>query len=184
MPHLRNSIAYDHDFWYTCIKQWYLQVFLFVFSKFWFSRLLGDVKGQKMAQNNKNCCLMRFISEESYIIWLSFMVDMCKMIISLGLFSVFESFDFPGCCWGGLGIGRRWGGGAHKEQKLVQNDKKILMISPGLSFFILSEFWFYRFLVGQKAKNDPKWQKALWIPPHISGTIHHIYDCNLYYTSV
>ena len=145
MPHLRNSIAYDHDFWYTCIKQWYLQVFLFVFSKFWFSRLLGDVKGQKMAQNNKKCCLMRFISEESYIIWLSFMVDMCKMIISLGLFSVFESFDFPGCCWGGLGIGRRWGGGAHKEQKLVQNDKKFWWYLQVFLFSFYQSFDFIGF---------------------------------------
>ena len=24
-PYLRNSIAYDHDFWYTCVKSWYLQ---------------------------------------------------------------------------------------------------------------------------------------------------------------
>ena len=67
------------------------------------------------------------------------MVHICKMIISPGLFSVFQNFDFPGCCWGDWG----WGGGdggAHKGQKLVLNDKKNLMISPGLSFFILSEF--------------------------------------------
>ena len=26
VPYLRNSIAYDHDFWYTCLEWWYLQV--------------------------------------------------------------------------------------------------------------------------------------------------------------
>ena len=26
MPYIRNSIAYDHDFWYTCVKWWYHQV--------------------------------------------------------------------------------------------------------------------------------------------------------------
>ena len=31
-PYLRNSIVYDHGFWYTCIKWWYLQLF---FSFFW-----------------------------------------------------------------------------------------------------------------------------------------------------
>ena len=33
MPYVRNSIAYDHDFWYTCVKWWYLLVF---FSSFFF----------------------------------------------------------------------------------------------------------------------------------------------------
>ena len=27
--YLRNSVAYDHDFWFTCVKWWYLQVFFF-----------------------------------------------------------------------------------------------------------------------------------------------------------
>ena len=41
----------------------------FTFSKFWFSGLLGgggDLKGQKMVQNEKKFCLS--ISQESYII--------------------------------------------------------------------------------------------------------------------
>ena len=32
----RNSVAYDHDFWYTFAKWWYLQTFFLLFSKFWF----------------------------------------------------------------------------------------------------------------------------------------------------
>ena len=32
VPYLQNSVAYDHDFRYTCVKWWYLQlVFLFSF---------------------------------------------------------------------------------------------------------------------------------------------------------
>ena len=50
MPYLRNSIAYDHDFWYTFVELWYLHALFFIFSKFWFSGLLG-AKGQKMFQN-------------------------------------------------------------------------------------------------------------------------------------
>ena len=64
----------------------------FIFSKCWFFVLLwggrgvGEgVKGQKMVQNDKKLCLSHFISQESYIIWLSFLVHMCKMIISAGV---------------------------------------------------------------------------------------------------
>ena len=38
-PYLRNSIAYDQDFWYTFVK-WYLQAF-FSFLIFLFFGLLG-----------------------------------------------------------------------------------------------------------------------------------------------
>ena len=47
--YLRNSIAYDHGFWYTCVKWYYLQVF-FSFFKMWFSRLLGGGKSAKNGQ--------------------------------------------------------------------------------------------------------------------------------------
>ena len=59
-PYLRNSKAFDHDFWYTCVKWRYLQgVFFSFFLKFWFFGLLGGggagggVKGKKMAQDDK-----------------------------------------------------------------------------------------------------------------------------------
>ena len=50
---------------------------------FWVHR---GVKGQKMVQNDKKFCLLHSISQEPYIIWLSFMVQMYKMIISPGVF--------------------------------------------------------------------------------------------------
>ena len=36
-PYLRNHTLSDHSFWYTCVKWWYLQVFLFLFFCFDFS---------------------------------------------------------------------------------------------------------------------------------------------------
>ena len=65
-PYLRNSVACDHDFLYTCDKWWYLLVFFFfvflfffffffffIFSKLLIFWVVSGKKGQKMAQNNK-----------------------------------------------------------------------------------------------------------------------------------
>ena len=52
----------------------------FSFSKFWFSGLLGEVKGQKMAQNDKKTYLTPYLrSCTSYDC--GFLVDMRKMMI-------------------------------------------------------------------------------------------------------
>ena len=40
-PYLRKSIAYDHDFWYSCVKLCYLQGIFFIFLKFFFGMLGG-----------------------------------------------------------------------------------------------------------------------------------------------
>ena len=45
-----------------------------------------EVKGQEMAQNAKKKCLLHFMYQEPYILWLSFIVDFCKMMISPGFF--------------------------------------------------------------------------------------------------
>ena len=76
MPYLRNSIAYDHYFWYTCVKMMIAPGAFFKFPKFWFSRLLGGggLKGKKTVQNDKKFCLLQSITEKTYMIWLSFMV--------------------------------------------------------------------------------------------------------------
>ena len=61
-------------------------VFPFHFFKvfiFWVFRVL---KGQKMVQNDKKFCLSLSISQEPCIIWLSFIVHICKMIICSGIF--------------------------------------------------------------------------------------------------
>ena len=51
------------------------------------------VKGQKMVQNGKKLSLLRSISQESHI-WFLFMVLLCKMIISPGVFFIFSKFWF------------------------------------------------------------------------------------------
>ena len=73
-PYLRNSVACDHDFLYTCDKWWYLLVFFFLFFVFClfffffiFSKLLifwvvSGKKGQKMAQNNKKKTTVSYIT--------------------------------------------------------------------------------------------------------------------------
>ena len=47
-----------------------------------------------MVPNDKKFFLSLSISQELYIIWLSFMLHMCKMIISPGVFSFFSKFWF------------------------------------------------------------------------------------------
>ena len=90
---------------------------------FW---VVSGIKGQKAVPNHKKFCLSCFISQEPCIIWLSFMVHMCKMIISLGIYCIF------------------------------------------------SKFWFFRVLVGERAKHGPKWQVITSVALHISGTLHHM----------
>ena len=62
-------------------------VFL-IFSKFCCLRLL---KRQKMVQNGKTCLLCS-IYYEPYIIWLWFLVHICKMMISPARFFILSSF--------------------------------------------------------------------------------------------
>ena len=128
----------------------------FQFFKILIFQVVRGVKGQKMVQNDKKFCLSRFISQEPYIIWQSFMVHLCKMIIYPGVFfHFFQILIF----WAVSGV---------KGQNMVQNDKKFcpshsisqepyiiwlsfmldmckMMISPGV-FFIFFKFWFFRLL--------------------------------------
>ena len=102
-------------------------------------------KEQKIV--HKILCPLHLISKEPYIIWLSFVVRKCKLVISPGSF--FQNFDF-----------------SVKGQKMVQNEKRFYLlncywtvwllfvvdkskmtISPG-AFFIFSKFLFYGLLVG------------------------------------
>ena len=157
------------------------EVFFF-FSKFWFLGYRG-VKGQKTVQNVKKFCLLHSISQEPYVIWLSYMVHIRKMIISSGVFIVFSKFWFSGSIRG------------VKGQKMVQNDKKLcllcsislepyiiwlsfmvqmckMIISPGVFFNVkILVFQVVKGLKGQKMSlNDENFSLA----PYISGTIYHI----------
>ena len=78
----------------------------FTFSKFWFFWLLGGLKKQKTVQNDKKFLPPCFMSQEPYIIWLSFMVYMCKIMIYQGVFLSFSKFWFPG--FSGAWKGNKW----------------------------------------------------------------------------
>ena len=54
-PYLRNHTSSDHNFWYSCVKWWYLQAFFSIFKFLFYFGLLGGggVKGQKIAENEK-----------------------------------------------------------------------------------------------------------------------------------
>ena len=97
--YLRNHTLYDCHLWYTCVKWYYPHAFL-QFFKILIFRVVRGVKGQKWVQNDKKFCSSCSISLEPKIIWLSFMVHMCKMIISPGFFFSFSKFWFFGLSGG------------------------------------------------------------------------------------
>ena len=110
----RNIIVYDHDFWYTCVKWWYLQVIFFF--KILIFCVVSGVKWQKMAQNHKIFWLLHFISLKPYIIWLSFMVHLCKMMMSPGVVVIFKKIVI---FWLVRGV---------KGQNITRKDKKFCLL--------------------------------------------------------
>ena len=168
----------------------------FIFSKFLIFQVVrkgGGILGQKMFQNEKKFYLLHSISQEPYIIWLSCMVHICKMVISPGVFFFFSKFWFFRL-FGGL-----------KGQKTVQNDKNLCLshsisqepciiwlsfmvhmckgiIYPG-GFFIFFKILIFQVVWAYKsAKNGPKWQKILSAMLHILGTVGDmivIYDTHV-----
>ena len=68
----------------------------FHFFKILIFMVVRRVKGKKIVQNDKKFCLSCCISKEPYIIWLAFMVHLCKPIISPGVFFIFSKFWFCG----------------------------------------------------------------------------------------
>ena len=130
-------------------------MFFFNFSKCGFSGLLGGVKEQKMIPNDKKFCLLHLIFKISHIIWSSFMVHMCKRIISPGIF-----FHFFKILIFGIII-------RVKRQKWPKMTEKYFCLTLYLwsctsydwdfwytlvkwfylqqSFFIFAEFWYYGF---------------------------------------
>ena len=77
VSYLRNSIAYDYYFWYSCVNDGNSRGFFNFFEIFIFSF---------------------FVSQELYLICLWFLVQMCKMMISpaIVVFSFFQNSDFLG----------------------------------------------------------------------------------------
>ena len=130
---------------------------------FWIHR---GIKGQKMGQNGKKLCLLCSISQEPHIIWLSFMVQMCKMVISPGVFFNVKILIFQTV----KGL---------KGQKMTQNDKNVCLSTCIFQepYIICPSFLVHMYLYKDKykrAKNGPKWQEIMSVSLHISGTVHHI----------
>ena len=130
------------------------------------------VKVQKMFQNDKKSCLLLSISQEPYIIWLSLMVQICKMICP-GVFFNFKILIFQ------VVRGLKEQKNGPKWQKFLSvapyisgtiNDLHLWyiyvykrIISPGI-FFIFLKILIFGIIRGdgKRAKNGPKWQKILW----------------------
>ena len=86
-PYLRNHTSCD------CYL-WYLQGFFHFFKCliFWGVRGRGGSKRTKNVSKWEKNCLSHSISQEPYIIWLSFVVHKCKMITSPGFLFIFSKF--------------------------------------------------------------------------------------------
>ena len=113
MLHILETIHHnDCHLWYTSVK-WYLQFFHFF--KVLIFQAVSGVKVQKFVQNEQKFCQPHSISQEPYIIWFSFMVEMCKIIKSPGIDFIFFKILFFQVVRG------------VKRQKIVQNDQKFCL---------------------------------------------------------
>ena len=135
-----------------------------------------------MTQNQYKFCLSCFICQEPGIIWLSFMVHLCNMMIAPVVF-----FKFSKCSVSVLygWKGKKWS----KTRKncvccapylrnhtsydchLWYTCKTIITAGVFFPFFRILIFWVVR---GDKGQKWQKWQKTLSVVPYISGTIHHM----------
>ena len=141
----------------------------------------------------KKFCPSHSISQEQSIIWLLFMVLMCKMVISPGVFSFFQNFDFFDCQRDKRAKnGPKWQKILSVTCSISQEPYLIwlsfmvhmckVIISPG-DYFIFSKFWFFRLLGGWKCKKWSKMTKnAVCHTSYIRN--HTSYDCHLWYTCV
>ena len=74
----------------------------YIFFKILIFQVARGVKGQIMVQNGKKICMFHLLPQELHIMWLSFMVRLCKMIILPGccFFIIFSIFLFFGLLGG------------------------------------------------------------------------------------
>ena len=79
---VRNYKSYDYYLWCMCVK-WYIFRHFFLFFKSLIFWVVRGVKEEEIIQNNKKFCLLCSTYQEPCIIWLSFMVQTCKIIISI-----------------------------------------------------------------------------------------------------
>ena len=105
-PHLRRHTSYDHDLEFPDL--------FFIFFKVCIFSVVREVKEQKMAQNDKNFCLFHSLSQELCLLWLWFLLNMYKIMISPAICFIFQNSDF-------MVVVFFWGGWGVKEQKVTHN---------------------------------------------------------------
>ena len=168
--YLRNSIGYDHDFWYTCVKWWYLEGFFSFFWNFFIFWAVRRVKGQKIAQkmkSNNYICHLPYL-RKSVAYDHDFWYTCVKWWYISAFFPFFWNFEFLDC-YGGkrylrfisqvsyfIYVTRVWNDNAYRSF---------------FHFFKILIFWVVRGVKGQKIVwNDKKFSVVL----DISGTIPHM----------
>ena len=75
------------------IMIWNFQICFLFFSVCIFS-VVREVKEQKMAQNDKKFCLFHSLSQELCLLWLWFLLNMYKIMISPAICFIFQNSDF------------------------------------------------------------------------------------------
>ena len=142
-----------------------------------------EVKGQKIVQNYKKFCPSCSISQEPHIIWLSFMVHICKMIISLGVFLLgFQNFDFLGCQEG-------WKG---KKMPKMTNFLSVTSYISGTIYHMIFIYgthvcikgWYlWAFFIFSKGIKGQKWpkmtKKSFCLTLYLRN---HTFDCDFWCT--
>ena len=96
MPHISETINHMIVINGTLVWNDNNSTHFFYFFKILIFQVVWGIKGLKMIQNDKKFCLTCSMSQEPYIIWLSCMVHMCKMIISPVGFIIFSKFWLSG----------------------------------------------------------------------------------------
>ena len=168
-------------------------VFFSYFKNFNFLGTYG-VKGQTTVQNDKNICLLHSISQEPNIIWLSFMVQMCEMIISWSVFFNVKILLFQ------VVRGAERAKNGPKMTKIsvcctlnfrnhIPYDLHLWctcmyerIISAGI-FSFFSKFWFSGSL-GGSVKKGKKWPKMTRNSASLTLYLRTIHDCDFWYTFV
>ena len=108
---------YDAPVYDNISKFFFCFFHFFLFFKILIFWVVRGVKGQKIVQNNKFLSVALLISRTIHHLWY---IHKCKMMISQGFFSFFQILIF----WFVRGV---------KEEKMVQNDKKILSVALYIS---------------------------------------------------
>ena len=89
---LRNHAYYDLDLWCTCIKWWYIQVFLHFFQILIFGVSTGT-KEQKMTWNDNYVCRIPYLSKHTSYDCV-FLLRKFKMMTSPDVCFIFSKFWF------------------------------------------------------------------------------------------